>query len=95
MNSYVPVAGVGIDRERAIFPETAVAFLRETQPREWTKLEVLPCEKNLKSWTRSGFHRYSMDFRPCRPRLSPAPRQLPPRAAGVAPRPSGRHKPIL
>ena len=40
-NGYEPVAGEGFDRERAIFPETALAFVRETQPREWAKLEAL------------------------------------------------------
>ena len=34
-NGYVPVAGEGLDRERAIFPETALAFIRETQPKAW------------------------------------------------------------
>ena len=40
-NGYVPVAGEGLDRERAIFPETALAFIRETQPKAWAKLEAL------------------------------------------------------
>ena len=40
-NGYVPVAGDGFDRERAIFPDTVVAFIRETQPKEWGKLEAL------------------------------------------------------
>ena len=40
-NGYERVAGAGFDRERAIFPETALAFIRETQPREWAKLEAL------------------------------------------------------
>ena len=44
-NGYVPVAGAGFDRERSIFPETALAFIRETQPREWGKLEALLGEK--------------------------------------------------
>ncbi len=38
-NGYVPVAGAGFDRERAIFPETVLAFIRETQPKEWARLE--------------------------------------------------------
>ena len=33
-NGYVPVAREGFDRERAIFPETVLAFIRETQPKE-------------------------------------------------------------
>ena len=40
-NGYVSIAGDGFDRERAIFPETVLAFIRETQPREWAKLESL------------------------------------------------------
>ena len=40
-NGYVAVAGDGFDRERAVFPETVLAFIRETQPREWAKLEAL------------------------------------------------------
>ena len=40
-NGYVPVAREGFDRERAIFPETILAFIRETQPTEWAKLELL------------------------------------------------------
>ena len=38
-NGYVRVAGDGFDRERAIFPETVLAFIRETQPKEWARLE--------------------------------------------------------
>ncbi|HAZ60744.1 MAG TPA: type I restriction endonuclease subunit R [Gammaproteobacteria bacterium] len=44
-NGYVPVAREGFDRERAIFPETVLAFVRETQPKEWAKLEALHGEK--------------------------------------------------
>jgi type I restriction enzyme R subunit len=44
-NGYVPVARVGFDRERAIFPETVLAFIRETQPKEWAKLEALHGDK--------------------------------------------------
>ena len=40
-NGYVPVAGDGFDRERAIFPDMVLAFIRETQPIEWGKLESL------------------------------------------------------
>ena len=42
---YERIAREGFDRERAIFPETVLAFIRETQPREWTKLEALHGEK--------------------------------------------------
>jgi type I restriction enzyme R subunit len=34
-----------IDRERAIFPQTALAFIRETQPPEWAKPEALHGDK--------------------------------------------------
>ena len=40
-NGYARIAREGFDRERAIFPETVLAFIRETQPKEWTKLEAL------------------------------------------------------
>ena len=44
-NRYVPVAREVFDRERAIFPETVLALIRETQPKEWAKLESLHGEK--------------------------------------------------
>ena len=40
-NGYVPIARDGFDRDRAIFPATVLAFIRETQPVEWAKLEAL------------------------------------------------------
>ena len=40
-SGYVSVAGGGLDRERAVFPEAILAFIRETQPKEWAKLEAL------------------------------------------------------
>jgi type I restriction enzyme R subunit len=40
-HGYVAVDRAGFDPERAIFPETVLAFIRETQPREWAKLEAL------------------------------------------------------
>ena len=40
-HGYVPVPREGFDRDRAVFRETALAFIRETQPREWAKLEAL------------------------------------------------------
>ena len=42
---YVSVARAGFDRGRAIFPETVLAFIRETQPKEWAKLEGLHGDK--------------------------------------------------
>ena len=44
-NGYVPVAREGFDRNRAIFPETALTFIRETQPKEWTRLESLHADR--------------------------------------------------
>ncbi len=44
-NGYVRIAREGFDRERAIFPETVLAFVRETQPSEWDKLEALHGDK--------------------------------------------------
>lgn len=40
-NGYICIAPDHFDRERAIFPATVLAFIRETQPKEWTKLEAL------------------------------------------------------
>ena len=40
-NGYVSIAGDGFDRERAIFPDAVLAFIRETQPQAWEKLEAL------------------------------------------------------
>jgi type I restriction enzyme R subunit len=40
-HGYISVDRVGFDRERAIFPETVLAFIQETQPKEWAKLEAL------------------------------------------------------
>ncbi len=40
-NGYVSVAAGGFDRDRAIFPDTVLAFIRETQPLEWARLEAL------------------------------------------------------
>ena len=40
-HGYVGIDRDGYNRERAIFPATVLAFIRETQPKEWTKLEAL------------------------------------------------------
>ena len=37
-NGYVTVNRDGFDRERAIFLETVLAFIRATQPKEWVNL---------------------------------------------------------
>jgi type I restriction enzyme R subunit len=44
-NGYSPVAPEGFDRERAIFPSEVLAFIRETQPKEWARLEALHGDK--------------------------------------------------
>src|SRR5256886_3688334 len=44
-NGYVSVDRNDFDRERAIFSETVLAFIRETQPKEWAKLEALHGDK--------------------------------------------------
>jgi len=44
-SGYAPIAPEGFDRERAIFPETVLAFVRETQPKEWAKLEAVHGER--------------------------------------------------
>jgi len=33
------------DRTRALFPNIAIAFIQQTQPKEWKKLEALHKEK--------------------------------------------------
>ena len=40
-NGYAPVAEADFDRDRAVFQETALAFIRRTQPGEWAKLETI------------------------------------------------------
>lgn len=44
-DSYILAEEEGFDRERAIFPEVLLAFIRETQPNQWAKLEALHGEK--------------------------------------------------
>jgi type I restriction enzyme R subunit len=44
-NGYDRVADEGFDRERAIFPSIVLDFIRQTQPNEWAKLELLHREK--------------------------------------------------
>ena len=79
-NGYVPVPREGFDRDHAIFPATVLAFIRETQPREWAKLEALLGEKtgeqvlaDLCKWMdangsiaalRHGFKCYGRTLRP-------------------------------
>jgi type I restriction enzyme R subunit len=40
-NGYIPVNRHGFDRQRAIFPDTVLAFIRATHPKEWARLEAL------------------------------------------------------
>jgi type I restriction enzyme R subunit len=42
---YASIARDEYDRERAVFPEAVLAFIRETQPKEWTALEALHGDK--------------------------------------------------
>lgn len=44
-NGAVAEPAAGFDRERAIFPETVLDFIRDTQPKEWKALEALHGEK--------------------------------------------------
>ena len=39
-SGYVPIGSYGFDRDRAIFPNTVLGFIRETQPTDWAKLEA-------------------------------------------------------
>ena len=41
VNGYIAVDRDGFDRERAVFPESVLGFVRDTQPREWNRLEAL------------------------------------------------------
>lgn len=44
-NGYLSQPAEGFDRDRAIFPETVLDFIRSTQPKEWNALEALHGEK--------------------------------------------------
>lgn len=44
-NGYTAIDKQTYDPQRAIFPEVALEFIRETQPKEWAKLEALHAEK--------------------------------------------------
>lgn len=44
-NGYKAVDRAGFDCGRAIFPEVVLSFIRETQPREWVRLEALHGDK--------------------------------------------------
>lgn len=44
-NGALPEPVSRFDRDRAIFPETVLSFIRDTQPKEWKALEALHGEK--------------------------------------------------
>jgi type I restriction enzyme, R subunit len=44
-NGYTSVDRDGFDRERAIFPDIVLAFIHETQKKDWDKLEALHGDK--------------------------------------------------
>ena len=44
-NGAVPEPASGFDRDRAIFPESILSFIRDTQPKEWKTLEAIHGEK--------------------------------------------------
>lgn len=44
-HGYVAVDRGSFDRQRAFFPDTVLAFIRATQPKEWARLEALHGEK--------------------------------------------------
>ena len=44
-NRYEFLPSKAFDRNDAIFPDTALAFIRETQPKEWARLEALHGDK--------------------------------------------------
>ena len=44
-NGYMRVSDAGFDREKAVFPDAVLDFIRKTQPVEWGKLEALHGDK--------------------------------------------------
>src|SRR5260370_8837745 len=40
-SGYVKVSADSFDRQRALFPQVVLDFIRETQPKHWEKLEAL------------------------------------------------------
>ena len=44
-HGYISIPREGFDRDRAIFPETVLDFIRATQPKEWARLEALHGDK--------------------------------------------------
>ncbi len=78
-HGYLPIARDGFDRERAIFPDTTLSFILETQSDQWARLEALLGDKtgeqilgDLCKWMdihgslatlRHGFKCYGRTFR--------------------------------
>ena len=52
-NGYVSIDPNGFDRERAVFPEVVLRFIRETQPNEWAKLRLtqISMRKNVENFS--------------------------------------------
>ena len=44
-DGYLRLPSTAFDREQAVFPETVLDFIRETQPKEWGRLEALHGEE--------------------------------------------------
>ena len=44
-NGYVSIPNETFDRKRAIFPATVLAYIHDTQPKEWARLEALHGDK--------------------------------------------------
>jgi type I restriction enzyme R subunit len=45
VGGYEVIPRDGFDRDRAIFPDVVLAFIRETQPKQWEKLKALHGDK--------------------------------------------------
>ncbi len=48
-DGYHQLSSGGFDRERAIFPEVALDFIRDTQDTIWKKLQTLPRRADRRS----------------------------------------------
>jgi hypothetical protein len=60
-NGYVTVKRDGFDRERAIFSETVLAFIRATQAKEWINRDVqrTATERIIVLLKAASYHDYS------------------------------------
>ena len=43
---YISVKPEAFDKARALFPGEVLAFIQETQPKEWARLASLPSERS-------------------------------------------------